>query len=70
VDTTESREIGATANLVSTKRLKVGDLDIAYRTVGTPGAFPLVLLQRFRGTLDDWDPARRSGSKAPGHLFR
>ena len=29
----------------------------AYRRFGTPGPFPLVLLQHFRGNLDNWDPA-------------
>ena len=30
--------------------------DYAYRDVGT-GTVPLLLLQHFRGNLDDWDPA-------------
>lgn len=29
----------------------------AYRRVGASGARPLVLLQHFRGNLDNWDPA-------------
>lgn len=29
----------------------------AYRRFGTPGGTPLVLLPRFRGDLDTWDPA-------------
>jgi pimeloyl-ACP methyl ester carboxylesterase len=29
----------------------------AYRRFGTPGSTPLVLLPRFRGDLDTWDPA-------------
>ena len=33
-------------------------VDYAYRdTVGGEGAVPLVLLQHFRGNLDNWDPA-------------
>jgi len=31
-------------------------LDYAYRDVGS-GTVPLVLLQHFRGNLDNWDPA-------------
>ena len=31
-------------------------LDYAYRDVGS-GLVPLVLLQHFRGNLDNWDPA-------------
>ena len=33
-------------------------IDYAYRdTAGAEGALPLVLLQHFRGNLDNWDPA-------------
>jgi pimeloyl-ACP methyl ester carboxylesterase len=34
-------------------------IEYAYRDSGTPdgGAVPLVLLQHFRGSLDNWDPA-------------
>ena len=31
-------------------------VDYAYRSTGDPGAPPLVLLQHFRGNLDNWDP--------------
>jgi len=37
-----------------TKVIRVGELEVGYREVGS-GA-PLVLLQRFRGTMDHWDP--------------
>lgn len=30
---------------------------LAARETGPAGGIPLVLLQRFRGTMDDWDPA-------------
>ena len=30
---------------------------LAYRRFGTPGAAPLLMLQHFRGNLDNWDPA-------------
>ena len=30
---------------------------IAYRRIGPDGGVPLVFLNRFRGTMDDWDPA-------------
>src|SRR5262245_51159161 len=32
-------------------------VDYAYRTTGADDAAPLVLLQHFRGNLDNWDPA-------------
>jgi pimeloyl-ACP methyl ester carboxylesterase len=44
-----------TAETTPTRFVAVGEVRFAYRTLGI-GA-PLVLLQRFRGTMDDWDPA-------------
>ncbi len=35
--------------------MTVGARQFAYRTVGTGS--PVIFLQRFRGTMDDWDPA-------------
>jgi pimeloyl-ACP methyl ester carboxylesterase len=32
-------------------------VDYAYRTTGASDATPLVMLQHFRGNLDNWDPA-------------
>src|SRR3984885_3590676 len=32
-------------------------VDYAYRATGASGATPLVMLQHFRGNLDNWDPA-------------
>lgn len=32
-------------------------VDYAYRATGGEGGVPLVLLQHFRGNLDNWDPA-------------
>lgn len=43
-----------------TKYAEVGDVRYAYRELGPDqpvDATPLVFLHRFRGTLDDWDPA-------------
>jgi pimeloyl-ACP methyl ester carboxylesterase len=34
-----------------------GEVTYAYRRFGRPSAVPLVLLQHFRGNLDNWDPA-------------
>jgi pimeloyl-ACP methyl ester carboxylesterase len=44
-----------TALTAPTHTIRVGDADIAYRSFGH--GRPLVLLQRFRATMDDWDPA-------------
>jgi pimeloyl-ACP methyl ester carboxylesterase len=40
-----------------TRFLDVGGAFLAYRRLGVPGARPLVMLQHFRGNLDNWDPA-------------
>ena len=37
--------------------ITAGDLTFSYRILGVPGGTPLVFLSRFRGTMDDWDPA-------------
>lgn len=42
---------------VETQTVQAGDVTYAYRSLGTPGATPLILLNRFRGTMDEWDPA-------------
>jgi pimeloyl-ACP methyl ester carboxylesterase len=42
----ENRVVGAASGV-----------DFAYRTTGASDAIPLVLLQHFRGNLDNWDPA-------------
>src|SRR5262245_25422738 len=41
----------------SLQRLTAGnDIEYAYRDLGE-GDLPLILLQHFRGNLDNWDPA-------------
>ena len=40
-----------------TQFVKTGDVTYAYRTLGTASGVPLILLQMFGGTMDDWDPA-------------
>jgi pimeloyl-ACP methyl ester carboxylesterase len=40
----------------STERVAADNVEYAYRDLGD-GAVPLVLLQHFRGNLDNWDPA-------------
>lgn len=49
----------ATSGTTTAPTLTV-DIDgarIAYRTIGPRKGVPLLLLNRFRGTMDDWDPA-------------
>jgi pimeloyl-ACP methyl ester carboxylesterase len=40
-----------------TRVVSAHGVDYAYRATGAPDAAPLVLLQHFRGNLDNWDPA-------------
>jgi pimeloyl-ACP methyl ester carboxylesterase len=47
----------ATHHTAATQFVDVGRLRLAYRRFGAPGATPLVMLQHFRGNLDNWDPA-------------
>ena len=44
------------ANAARTQYLTAGETRFAFREFGAPGGVPLVLCQRFRGTMDDWDP--------------
>lgn len=47
---------GGVANAAPTQFAFSGDVRFAYRDFGVASDVPLVLLQRFRGTMDDWDP--------------
>jgi pimeloyl-ACP methyl ester carboxylesterase len=40
-----------------TRFVRAGGVDFAYRRFGRSAEVPLVLLQHFRGNLDNWDPA-------------
>ena len=44
-------------NTAETRFVEVAGVDFAYRRFGRPADLPLVLLQHFRGNLDNWDPA-------------
>ncbi len=45
------------ATCAQTLFVKAGDVSYAYRSFGPEGDTPLILLNRFRGTMDEWDPA-------------
>ncbi|WP_028776755.1 alpha/beta fold hydrolase [Shimazuella kribbensis] len=45
------------AEKVETSFVKVNEVTYAYRLLGKKSDVPLVLCHRFRGTMDDWDPA-------------
>src|SRR5712671_584095 len=44
-------------NTAPTRFLEVGDQRYAYRLFGEGIGLPLLCLQHFTGTLDNWDPA-------------
>jgi pimeloyl-ACP methyl ester carboxylesterase len=46
-----------THSTAETRLLEAAGVDFAYRRFGRPVGVPLVLLQHFRGNLDNWDPA-------------
>jgi pimeloyl-ACP methyl ester carboxylesterase len=41
---------------VPTEFVEVDGVKLAYRSFGQPYGYPLVLLQHFTGTMDNWDP--------------
>jgi len=55
-DTDSARRGGAYSGLANQRVRAVNGVDYAYRDTGG-GGVPLVLLQHFRGNLDNWDPA-------------
>ena len=40
-----------------TLSVEAAGVELAYRRFGSPAELPLVMLQHFRGNLDNWDPA-------------
>jgi len=44
-------------NTAETLVVEAAGIEFAYRRFGTPAELPLVMLQHFRGNLDNWDPA-------------
>jgi len=52
---TSSRTV--THHAAPTQFTEAGGIRYAYRRFGQPAPVPLLLLQHFRGHMDDWDPA-------------
>jgi pimeloyl-ACP methyl ester carboxylesterase len=46
-----------THQTAETRLVEAAGVNFAYRRFGRPTGLPLVLLQHFRGNLDNWDPA-------------
>src|SRR5438552_11434168 len=49
------------AEATATRVVSGGEVRCAYRRFGNPSATPLVFLQHFRGSMDNWDPALLNG---------
>ena len=67
--TTETRtDAPVTHMTVVTQFIDAAEVRFAFRRFGAPGATPLVMLQHFRGNLDNWDSRahRRTRSRARG----
>ena len=45
------------AETTPTRFVNAGEVLFAYRRFGNPAGTPLVFLQHFRGSMDNWDPA-------------
>ena len=52
-----STQSPVTHQTAQTQLVDVGGVWLAFRRFGKPGATPLLMLQHFRGNLDNWDPA-------------
>lgn len=50
-----------TAETVPTSYIEAGGVTFAYRKFGAESEVPLVFCHRYRGTMDDWDPAVVNG---------
>src|SRR4029450_10451596 len=50
-------ELTTTHQTAETRFVDAGGVRFAFRRFGHRGATPLVMLQHFRGNLDNWDPA-------------
>jgi pimeloyl-ACP methyl ester carboxylesterase len=46
-----------THNTAETLSVEAAGVEFAYRRFGRPAELPLVMLQHFRGNMDNWDPA-------------
>ena len=46
-----------THETAKTEYIEADGVRFAYRRFGRPGGAPIVFCHRFRGTMDDWDPA-------------
>jgi len=62
IATSAGQAVAASASVTAqTQHMDIDGQRIAYRRVGSATGVPLLLLNRFRGTMDHWDPAVTDG---------
>ncbi|QRM31415.1 alpha/beta fold hydrolase [Microvirga sp. VF16] len=57
------------ASCVGTQTVGISGIPYAYRSLGNPSGTPLILINRFRGTMDEWDPAFLDHVAAGRHVI-
>ena len=57
----DERKQPESSETTPTQFVSAGDVRFAYRRFGKPSGTPLVFLQHFRGSMDNWDPALLNG---------
>jgi pimeloyl-ACP methyl ester carboxylesterase len=61
--------VETTHNSAETLSAEAAGVEFAYRRFGSPAGLPLVMLQHFRGNLDNWDPALTDALAAERELI-
>ena len=56
-------------NNAQTELVEAAGVEFAYRRFGNPAELPLVMLQHFRGNLDNWDPALTDALASEREVF-
>ncbi len=67
--TNQDQAADCRAACAATLFVDVGGTRYAYRSLGRPGGVPLVMVNRFRGTMDEWDPAFLDRIAAARHVI-
>ena len=52
----QAHAAGSATATAATRQIEIDGNTVAYRIIGTRPGVPLLLLNRFRGTMDHWDP--------------
>jgi len=68
----QNSDAGATAlthETVPTQYIDVKGNKFAYRSFGKRGGVPIIFLQHFTGTMDNWDPAVTNGLAKNHHII-